>query len=133
MRGSTVRVAQVVELFTEECIRCGVVFGITTAMKRERVQDHENFYCPNGHGQRYTSETDAEKNARLLCEEQARHQRTLARANAAEAEQARVVAEKAKVERKLKRVGRGVCPCCNRTFPNLARHMASQHPAEPKA
>lgn len=25
-------------------------------------------------------------------------------------------------------VGAGVCPCCNRTFKNLARHMAGQHP-----
>lgn len=31
--------------------------------------------------------------------------------------------------RKLKiRVGRGVCPCCNRTFADLARHMSSKHP-----
>jgi hypothetical protein len=27
------------------------------------------------------------------------------------------------------RVGHGVCPCCNRTFENLQRHMTSQHPA----
>jgi Fe-S oxidoreductase len=26
------------------------------------------------------------------------------------------------------RVANGVCPHCNRTFQNLARHMASQHP-----
>lgn len=30
---------------------------------------------------------------------------------------------------KLKnRVSHGVCPCCNRTFENLQRHMASKHP-----
>lgn len=27
-----------------------------------------------------------------------------------------------------RRVANGVCPCCTRTFTNLARHMASQHP-----
>lgn len=27
-----------------------------------------------------------------------------------------------------KRVSCGVCPCCNRSFENLRRHMASQHP-----
>jgi hypothetical protein len=26
------------------------------------------------------------------------------------------------------RVGHGVCPCCTRSFQNLARHMASEHP-----
>lgn len=30
---------------------------------------------------------------------------------------------------KLKnRVGHGVCPCCNRSFGNLARHIESEHP-----
>lgn len=27
-----------------------------------------------------------------------------------------------------KRISGGVCPCCNRTFASLARHMKSQHP-----
>jgi hypothetical protein len=26
------------------------------------------------------------------------------------------------------RVGHGVCPCCTRSFENLARHMNSKHP-----
>lgn len=32
-----------------------------------------------------------------------------------------------KAQNKLKRVERGVCPECNRTFNNLARHMACKH------
>ena len=28
-----------------------------------------------------------------------------------------------------RRVKAGVCPCCNRTFTNLARHMTTNHPA----
>ncbi len=120
MRGSTVRVANVVELFTEECCNCGVVFGMTSQLKEKRSDDHKLFYCPNGHGQHYTGESEAEKNARLLREEQARHQRTLAREND-------TAAALAKAERKLKRVGKGVCPQCNRSFPNLARHMACKH------
>ena len=31
-------------------------------------------------------------------------------------------------DRDRSRVAAGVCPCCNRTFQNLARHMAGQHP-----
>lgn len=26
------------------------------------------------------------------------------------------------------RIGKGVCPCCNRTFVELARHIATKHP-----
>lgn len=39
-----------------------------------------------------------------------------------------VEAEAAKARRKLKRVQNGVCPCCNRSFWNLERHMKSKHP-----
>lgn len=120
MRGQTVQLYQPIELFTETCCSCGVLYGITTQFKNERVKDHNWFYCPNGHYQRYSHESKAEENARLLREEQARHQRTLERANA-ERE------AKEKAERKLKRVSNGVCPDCNRSFLNLAKHMACAH------
>lgn len=32
------------------------------------------------------------------------------------------------VTKTKKRIGRGICPCCNRTFSQLADHMQSQHP-----
>jgi hypothetical protein len=31
-------------------------------------------------------------------------------------------------KRQLERVASGVCPCCNRSFVNLRRHMKTQHP-----
>ena len=37
-------------------------------------------------------------------------------------------AAREKAERKLRRVHNGVCPCCKRSFQNLARHMAAKHP-----
>ena len=33
-----------------------------------------------------------------------------------------------KEQKKLDRVKNGVCPCCNRHFKNLERHMTGQHP-----
>jgi hypothetical protein len=30
------------------------------------------------------------------------------------------------------RIGNGVCPCCNRSFTNLRRHMTTKHPEYPK-
>lgn len=126
MRGTTVQVAQVVSIVTEECCSCGVIFGMTSQLRSQRLDDHRSFWCPNGHVQTYVGETEAAKNARLLREEQARHQRTLAREND-------LAAEKTKLEHKLKRVSRGVCPECKRTFPNLARHMACKHGAAVEA
>ena len=40
----------------------------------------------------------------------------------------RLKCDKAAKTRLKNRVGKGVCPCCNRSFANLKRHMASQHP-----
>ena len=120
MRGQVVQLFQSISLVTEECCKCGVLFGLSNRHKEELVKSHDWFHCPNGHSQHYTSESDAERNARLLREEQERHRRTIARANEAEA------AEQ-KLTRKLKRVQRGVCPECNRTFSNLAQHMKCKH------
>ena len=103
------------------CCSCGVPFAAPSFFFEKRRDTHEYFYCPNGHSQHFTAKTEAEKLKAELAEEQARHSRTLARLNTSER------ATK-KAERKLKRVARGVCQCCNRTFTNLARHMATQHP-----
>lgn len=45
-----------------------------------------------------------------------------------EAAERRAAAARGQVTKIKNRVGRGVCPCCNRTFENLSRHMTSQHP-----
>lgn len=105
---------------TTTCITCGCVIGMQDELYDQRLRDHKGYYCPNGHSQHFTSESDVEKAERLLREEKVRHQRTLERENEERA-------AKEKIERKLKRVGRGVCPDCNRTFQNLARHMTCKH------
>lgn len=43
-------------------------------------------------------------------------------------------AARGQVTRLKNRAAAGVCPCCNRTFHQLVRHMAAKHPdfaAEP--
>lgn len=112
--------ATVLRIKTMSCITCGCVIGLEDGYYDERLKDHRNFHCPNGHTQYFAAESEEERAKRLLKEEQARHQRTLERAN-------QIEAEKAKLERKLKRVDSGVCPKCNRTFANLARHMTCKH------
>jgi hypothetical protein len=105
----------------EECIKCGIKFGMPSEYQKKLLESHKGFYCPNGHSMIYSGKTEAEK----LREELKRK----------EAEMSQVVEEKWKernradqAEKKLKRVQRGVCTCCNRTFPNLANHMKSKHP-----
>lgn len=107
------------------CPSCFMAYAIPEKMYSERKKDHESIYCPSGHGWHYTALSDEEK-MRL---ERDRLKQQLARKDD------EILAEKLakeKVERKLRRVQKGVCPCCTRSFANLARHMQTKHPELPK-
>ena len=101
---------------TTDCFECGCTIGMTEGFYDNRLRDHRAFYCPNGHGQHFTEKSDRER----LDEEKQRHQATLARLNEANI-------EREQMTRKLKRVHKGVCPECKRSFPNLAAHMKCKH------
>jgi len=111
----------------QSCCVCDVDFAMTDHMTAQRQRDGKSFYCPNGHSQSYT-ETDATRLKKA--------QEALARARAAQvhladqrdAAERSASAYKGQVTKIKKRVGNGVCPCCNRSFQNLHRHMAGQHP-----
>lgn len=107
-----------IELVIETCLTCGIQFGLPSTLQWQRKQNHQSLFCPNGHSFYYPGESDAEKNARLLRDEQERHKRTIARANELEAEKKRIE----------KRIANGCCPCCRRTFKNVQRHIATKHP-----
>ena len=112
-----------VALVTEECCAkgCGITFAMTADLRRRRLADHGWFYCPNGHQQHYTGPSDSDR----LRDEQAKntHLRDQLLAAALDAEAAR----KALV-RDRHRFANGVCPCCNRFFENVNRHMKGEHP-----
>lgn len=100
------------------CCACGIEFHIVTEWDDKLRQTHKFFYCPNGHSQSYTGETEAEKLAKRLEYTQKR---------LSEECQARETAER-KAKRIQKRISSGVCICCKRTFQNVAQHMKSKHP-----
>lgn len=111
------------------CYDCSIEFAVESHVKSRWIESEERwFYCPNGHKQHYT-ETEVQR----LTKELEREKRSRESAErTAEWERKRRI----KIERKHKkemrtihvRVGNGVCPCCNRTFGNLQRHMNTKHP-----
>ncbi len=118
-------------LATETCCNCHIAFAMPQELQVKCKQDGTTFYCPNGHPQVYSKP------------EITKLQEQLNRANSDaqywRQRQVDIAAEKLHVERQLRtrkgqitkiknRIGKGVCPCCNRTFENVARHMESQHP-----
>lgn len=116
----------------QDCITCGVRFGVPFGYTDNHRKNKERFYCPNGHAMSYT-ESEADKLRRerdRLKQENARleEEKQLAwRAENAQKERADAAVKREK--RLLKRAAAGAaCPCCNRNFANLARHIAAKHP-----
>ncbi len=111
-------------LAQETCCNCGVKFGLAHDYKEERLKDHRNFSCPNGHQQHYTGETEADRLKKELENEKRRHEFTK---NQSEMHKRSASANKGLLTKIKNRVKHGVCPCCNRSFINLARHMKTKH------
>lgn len=116
------------EFVLEECYSCRMPFLVSAAFQKNKKADKSNFWCPNGHSQAYQGKTEAQKLREDWEASSLRFQSELNEAN-----HARLVAEKAAKAEKTKRwkvsdrIAKGVCPCCNRTFEDLARHMPTKH------
>jgi len=125
-------------LSIHECPKCGVRHGIPQSLllqAQENRWDSKHprwIHCPNGHTWALTGKSDADqlrlerdrlKQRVAESQDDARYQRELR-------EQAEKTASAYKgVATKLKnRAKAGLCPCCNRSFENLRRHMATKHP-----
>lgn len=124
------------------CYSCGIPFGITGELHRRVVVDAiGSVSCPACGQKTCWRESEDQKEIRRLksiVETANRRAETSSRrADAAEAratsEQNRRIAMKGVVTKLKKRVSNGVCPCCNRYFANLHRHMTNQHPDYPSA
>lgn len=123
--GNIIAVQQSIDLETEDCCNCGVMFAMPASMRRRLQERGGSFYCPNGHSQHYT-ETEV-----MRLREQLSAQVRMATQNLDRALRAEALAKEK--DRKLCRVHNGVCPCCKRTFQNLARHMKTKHPEVTKS
>ena len=108
------------------CWNCGITYALPERYISERRENGGAWVCPNGHSTVF-GESEVVKLTKQL---QAERRRT---GEALEREKAAWRAQQ-KTERKFKqqrrRVTNGLCPCCNRSFVNLARHIKTQHPKE---
>lgn len=111
-------------LTATECSACGVQFAMPDGMLKAKQGNGQTFYCPNGHSLSW-AKTDADRlrdelattKTRLLREREAREQAE---------RQAR--AYKGEVTKAKKRAAAALCPCCNRSFVQLRRHLENKHP-----
>lgn len=88
--------------------------------------DKVSFYCAYGHEMNFCQGENEETKLRR---ERDRLKQDAGRLNDELAAQRKRAEDAERVNRKLKtRAAAGVCPCCNRTFLNMQRHMRSKHP-----
>jgi len=114
-----------VTLTSIDCGECGGTYAINERYRKQKWEQGGFWNCPYcqtswGFGQ--------SENARLKKElANAIKRKEWAEQDAKHAEDCRR-AEKAAKTRLKNRIHNGVCPCCNRTFQNLQKHMKKQHP-----
>lgn len=114
-----------VRLSVLDCCECGITFAVPVDWHRDKRRDHKTIYCPRGHRFHYPGESDLARARRELAS--ARDMLDTSRDQAAHLERRRR-GERAAKTRLKNRIANGVCPCCNRSFIDLKRHMDSQHP-----
>lgn len=110
---------------------CGIAHAVPEALydhmkaqKRDGLKQ-PGVYCPLGHVWVISGEGEAEKLRKELERERSRRARIAAERDQM---QASLSATRGVVTRMKKRASAGVCPCCNRSFENVRRHMANRHP-----
>lgn len=113
-----------VHLEETSCCVCGTPFAIPAVMLSDKRKTAGSIYCPSGHCIGWT-ETEADRLRKKLATET--NLRTQAELNAARALDRQQEAE-AMLRKHEKRSANGVCPCCNRSFINMQRHMKTKHP-----
>ena len=133
--GSNLAPHRFVVVLTEiNCGKCGGTYAINERYRQEKEQVGDCWNCPycqcgwgyanNGENARLKRELAAETKRKEWAEQDAK----LARDRAARVEHS-ARATRGHLTRVKRRVAAGVCPCCNRTFKQLARHMSAKHPA----
>jgi hypothetical protein len=109
------------ETLTVTSCWCGVNVAVPENLLRWAKQSAKHsIYCPLGHT--FVFKDSFEKK---LEEERNRHHATR---DLLRQEERSHTATRGHLTRQRKRAKEGVCPCCNRTFKQLAAHMKNKHP-----
>lgn len=110
---------------------CGIALAIPENLLRHAHNDGQRIYCPLGHSFSW-NETEADRLRKKLEKEQAdrkwTEQRLRAERDLREDTERRLSAQKGATTRAKKRAAAALCPCCNRSFVQLRRHLATKHP-----
>jgi ribosomal protein L37AE/L43A len=121
------------EFYFWTCGACGAKQAMTREAENIYRQNHATFYCVHGHQRAWNageSEEDKLRRERDQLRQRIAYKDDMIREaeERAEHERRRANGYKGHATKITKRAKAGVCPCCNRTFKQLAQHMANKHP-----
>lgn len=116
----------------QDCIHCGIVFYWPGELDRRARNEKRLFYCPGCGGNMIYDEGEADRLKKQLEEERERviglRSENARQREHRQAAERRVRAMKGVVTRTKNRVAKGKCVRCSCVFPDLAAHMATEHP-----
>lgn len=98
-----------------------LAFAMTRRFYNETQRTRRAWYCPMGHRRIWLGKTTETQLQEAKARETALQDQLGAAIRDAEATRAALMRDR-------QRFANGVCPCCNRSFPNVRAHMASKHP-----
>ncbi|NIA70747.1 hypothetical protein HBA54_19285 [Pelagibius litoralis] len=117
-----------VECIGLACGTCGVHFAMPLVQYETHRKEGGYHTCPNGHSRGWSDRNCETAVDKIRRERDRLQQRQAQLQDQIEGERRRTAAAKGQVTKLKNRAAAGVCPCCNRSFVNLQRHMKTKHP-----
>jgi hypothetical protein len=111
-----------------QCQTCSVWHTVPQIIYESLRRLGGYYYCPSGHQWGWRTGTEKAEN------EAVRRERDRLKQDAARLEdeladaRAKIATAEKKYLQARRRAVAGVCPCCNRSFENVQRHMKTKHP-----
>jgi hypothetical protein len=106
---------------------CGIHLAVPDNLLRHAHQGQTSIYCPLGHqfSWKESARSDLERAQKRLAETE---RRLAAERDLRADTERRLTAQKGQTTKARKRAAAALCPCCNRSFVQLRRHMEAKHP-----
>lgn len=111
-----------------QCGSCGVIHYIPKTMYDTCYREGGFWHCPNGHSRGWANGAEKTEIANLRRERDRLQQRIAEKDDDLLHKDREIAAQKGVMTKLKKRASAGTCPCCQRTFQNMAVHMKKQHP-----
>lgn len=110
------------------CWVCGCTFAMDSDHKATMKAQEKTLFCPNGCRLGLGDPKWKKEKAQLERRLATAQRRSENLESSLSSEKRSHASTKGKLTKVKNRAANGVCPCCNRHFKNVHRHMKSQHP-----